>query len=240
MEDSIKDFGLKILREKVLVIRDIAGGEKPFLYSSGNWGPGYAMVKGLVGKKWLLKELIAALAKKVTLAAPKLDFIAANATGGMVPGWVLSEELQRHENLFRPVPYVYVRGTRKKGGHGELITGIENNDLVAKRNNALVVEELVNFAETTCNSAEELRTAGYEVTHAACILFYDNPVANKRLADTNLNLIRLITLPEILEVAESEKTHPPHVIADYREFLANPKAWQDKYGFKKVESGGTQ
>lgn len=234
-----KALALKILQEKAVVIRDVDGGEKPFLYSSGNWGPGYCMIKGLVGKKWLMKELVWALSAMVAKAAPKLEFVAANATGGMVPGWMLSEDLEMDTRLNRPVPYVYVRGTRKKGGHGELVTGIANNDLIGRGQRALVVEELVNFAETTCNSAEALRELGYEVTHAACILFYDNPVAIQRLKDTGIELIHLLTLPEILDVAEQKKTHAPHVIQSYRDFLADPKGWQDKRGLKVVPTGGT-
>ncbi len=237
-----KALALKILQEKAVVIRDVDGGEKPFLYSSGNWGPGYCMIKGLVGKKWLMEDLVHNLAIKVAAAAPKIEFVAANATGGMVPGWILSNHLERKKplGLDRPVPYVYVRGTRKKGGHGELVTGIENNDLIGHGQRALVVEELVNFAETTCNSAEALRELGYEVTHAACILFYDNPVAKQRLKDTGVELIYLLTLPEILAVAEAEKTHAPHVIQSYRDFLADPKGWQAQRGLKLVASGGTQ
>lgn len=228
----------RLLEAKAMIIRDVDGGEEPFLYSSGNHGPGYVTVKGKVGQKSIIIPLTYQLAVKVAEAFPDLDFVAGNVSGGVVPGWILSEALERF--LGKSVPFVYIRDTRKKGGMKELITGIENNPEISSGSNGLVVEELVNFAETTCNGAVALRAAGCQVTHAACILFYGNPISIKSLQDTKLEMIYHFTLRELLDVAEEYGTHPKRLIDAYREFLADPLGWQAKRGLEPVKDGGTR
>jgi orotate phosphoribosyltransferase len=227
-----------LLRVNALAIRDIDAGEEPFLYSSGMKGPGYVMVKGQVSNRYELNYLVRGLAEEVARVSSDIDFIAANATGGMIPGWILAEELS--EILSREIPYIYVRGSRKKGGHKELLTGIENNPAIKVGSTALVVEELVNFAETTCNSAVALREAGYVVKNAACILSYGHDATRQKLSDHGVELIHLLSLDELLTDAEASGMFPPHVVADYRDFLKGPQAWMSKRGLLRDEGGGTQ
>jgi orotate phosphoribosyltransferase len=231
-------IALEILNAKAVDIRDVDNGEKPFLYASGNWGPGYVSVKNLVGRKAIIKLLAQNLAIKISEKAPNLDFIAGNVTGGVIPAWLLSEYLGAI--LGRTVPFVYIRETRKKGGQKELITGIKDNPEIPSGANGLVVEELVNFAQTTCNGADALREVGYEVTNATCILFYNNPEAIKALQAENIEMVYLITLPQLLEVAEKHKTHSAKAINSYRDFLKDPLGWQAKRGLEPVKEGGTK
>lgn len=244
---SVDEIALMILEAKAVEIRDVDAGEKPFLYSSGNWSPGYVSIKGLVGRKKIIKILTHQLALRVAERVPRvgfilssidIDFVAGNVTGGMIPGWLLSEELEKI--LGETVPFVYIRGLRKKGGQKERITGIANNPEIPPGANGLVVEELVNFAQTTCNGAIALREAGYKSTHAATILFYNNPVAIKALKEHKVEMIYLLTLPELLEVAEEHHTHSQRAIDGYRDFLKDPLGWQAKRGLKPVEEGGTR
>lgn len=227
-----------IIDANAVDVHDVEGGEQPFLYSSGNWGPGYVMIKGLVGRKHIIKLLSQRLAELVAELAPDIDFVAGNVTGGLVPGWVLSEFLELE--FGRTVPFVYVRDTRKKGGQREQITGIANNPEISKGWKGLVVEELVNFAETTCNSAEVLRGEGYLVTHAACILSYENPEAEKKLREHTIELISLLSLPKVLHVADYCNLKPKAALRQYREFLANPLGWQKKMGLEPVVERGTK
>jgi orotate phosphoribosyltransferase len=235
---STAELAGAVLDAGAVEIRDVDGGSPPFLYSSGNWGPGYVSIKGLVGQKPLLKLLCEQLA--VTVERTMGDgtgFVAGNATGGMIPGWLLSEYLSEFHG--RAIPFVYVRETRKKGGQQELITGIASNPMIRPGANALIVEELVNFAETTCNSATALRDAGFTVSHAACILAYDNIDSRTALGRSNVRLIALLTLPSLLDVALSSGRVAPHAVQSYRDFLENPTAWQKQRGLKPVARGGT-
>lgn len=231
---EIRNVPLKVTNEE---IETLPREKQPFLYASGNWGPGYVMIKGLVGRKKTIKLLIKQLAIKVAREIPRLDFVAGNVTGGIIPGWQLSEEL---ELLFgKTIPFVYIREARKKGGQKELITGITGNPEIPPGANGLVVEELVNFAQTTCNSADILREAGYVVNYAATILFYDNPEAIRILQECRIEMIYLLTLPELLTVAEKHLIFSQQAIESYREFLTNPLEWQMTKGLRPVERGGT-
>lgn len=218
-------------------IRDLSReGEEPFLYSSGWRGPGYLLVKGLVGQKEALKHLVGELAERLVESGvtQRFDFVAGNATGGMVPGWILSEVLELR--LGHQVPYVYVRNTRKIGGTREYVTGHQNSPDISPGDRALVFEELVNFAETTGNSAVVLREEGFAVTEAATLFYYANPEADERLAATGLTMTYLATLPEFLNVVEQESLFPKKAIADYRDYFADPIRWNHRRGFEKEES----
>lgn len=221
-----------IIEAGAVEIRDVDAGEEPFLYSSGNYGPGYVMIKGLVGQERVFKTLTEQLALRIVDKNVNFDFIAANATGGMVPGYQLREDLQRLTG--RKIPYVYVRNTRKLGGHNDIVTGAANNPEISKGDTALVVEELVNFSQTTANSAIALREEGYPVHSAATILYYANPQALERLAENDINLYSLTTLPILLEVGLQEGFFSPGAIASYRDFLKDPKGWQAVRGIQPV------
>ena len=226
MVDKLEEIGLKIIRAGGLEIRDVDSGEEPFLYSSGNHGPGYVMIKGLVGQPSVLEYLTGQLASKMlTLGVDReFDFIAGNATGGMVPGWQLRNDLELLTG--REIPYVYVRETRKIGGHKEHITGDRNNPLINIDDRALVFEELVNFAETTTNSAKVLREAGYRADVAGTILNYQNPKAQRSLDEAGVRLTYLIGLPDLIDVAESTRSFKREAVQSYRDFLTDPVKWQ--------------
>lgn len=237
-EKIIEEAILKVLEAKAVEIRDVDAGQEPFLYASGNWGPGYVSIKNLVGREKIIRLLTQSLVMRVAERASQLNFVAGNVTGGVIPGWLLSEYLE--PLLKRTVPFVYIREARKKGGQKELITGIANNPEIQPGANGLVVEELVNFAQTTCNGADTLREAGYTVTHAACILFYNNPKAVEALQEAGIEMVYLFTLPELLEIAEQNRTHSQKAIDGYREFLKDPLGWQAKRGLEPVKEGGTK
>mgnify|MGYP001560947472 CR=1 FL=1 len=224
-----------LVESKAGNIRDLSDPEqKAYQYSSGWFGPGYLLVKGLVGKRSILKALVEELAWRILDSGvlARIDFVAANATGGMVPGWILAEKLDATAG--RHIPYVYVRNTRKIGGTQEYVTGHQNNPEVQPGMRALVFEELVNFAETTCNSARVLRDEGFVVIDAATIFYYANPEADKALAELGVTMTHLVSLPEFLDVAEEERLFPARAIRDYREYLDDPIAWNKARGFEQV------
>ena len=111
----------QLIRHKVLKIIDVDKGEAPFLYSSGNYGPGYIMIKGLVGHQHIWRLLVRQFALKIK-TIHDFDFIAGLVTGGVPPSLLLRDYLQSLQQ--REIGYVYIRGTRKQGGMKEQVTGI--------------------------------------------------------------------------------------------------------------------
>lgn len=227
----------EMVRARALVIRDIAGGEETFVYSSKHRGPGYLMIKGLVSQRELLRLMVRLTAAKVADEFPDIEYVSGNATGGMIPAYVLAERLSV---LFgRDIPYVYVRNTRKIGGHGEYITGDKNNDFFQPGRRGLVFEELVNFAQTTTNSALVQRDAGYDVRHAATFVSYDHAPARELLSMNGITMMHLMTVADILSAAEDvlEK----RLVDDFRAYLTDPISWQLAHGItppKKEDDNG--
>ena len=237
-EVSAFDAGKLIIDAGAFEIRDVDNGEAPFFYSSGFWGPGYAMIKGLVSSPHVLNLLVNQLALKLIDSGKEFDFVSANVTGGMVPGAYLRNhyELKTGKN----VPLVYIRNTRdisglgKVGGHFENITGTKTGKNVVQGMTGLIVEELVNFANSTGNAGIILRQAGYKVNDSVSILFYNNPNAMKLLKELNLNYTYVIALPELISVAEETNLYTQEGIDTYRAFLKDPAKWQEEKGLTRV------
>jgi len=101
---EIRTIPLKVTNEEVKsLLREV----QPFLYASGNWGPGYVSIKGLVAQGGIMIPLVKRQAHQIKEKELIVDFVAGNITGGVIPGWLLSQELG--------VSFVYVGGTRKRG-----------------------------------------------------------------------------------------------------------------------------
>jgi orotate phosphoribosyltransferase len=98
-----------------------------------------------------------------------------------------------------------------------------------------VVEELVNFGETTTNSLNMLRTLGFVGNQAATLLHYDHAEANNRLAANGITLTHLTTLPNLLAVAVENGHHTADAVASYKEFLQDPAEWQRVRGIQPKE-----
>lgn len=222
-QDKIEASKL-IIETSSICIRDVDNGEEPFVYSSGNRGPGYIMIKGLVGNPICFQKLCMLLSNNIYESKIDFDFINGNVTGGMIPAWQLRSNLS--QILSREIPYCYLRGSRKKGGHNELITGIYENPLIKLSQHVLIVEELVNYGQTTANAVQVFRDHGYKCTHACCILSYDHKETNSLLKQMNVELLSLITLPELLEIAESLNLIPHNLINSYKKFIQDPVEWQ--------------
>ena len=214
----------KIIESKAITIRDVDNGESPFIYSSGNQGPGYIMIKGLCGQPKVMHYLIDKLADKVSKICPSVDYIDGNVTGGVISGWELRNKLSTKLN--RDIPFVYLRGSRKRGGHDELITGIHNNPLIKKGMEVIVVEELVNYGTTTVNAVEVFRNHGYIVNYAATVLSYNHKHTQERLKKNNITLIPLITLDRLLEVALQNNLFKKELVDSYTNFLHDSTKWQ--------------
>ena len=224
---KLESILLQMLKSQILEIRDLSAGEKPFIYTSHNFGPGYVSIKDLVGNKQLIKLLCKKLTKKILLQATEPEFIAGNVTRGVIPAWLISEYLEK--SLNKQMPFVYIRKNTKDYQKYTLITGLKNNSQIRIGANCLIVEELVNFGHTICTSAELLRNTGYKVTNAACILFYNNPESTKALKNAQIQITYLFTLPELLQTAAKYKIYPENLISDYKQFLKNPATWQKKH-----------
>jgi orotate phosphoribosyltransferase len=229
MDPKIQSFIRSMFEFGRIEIRDVDGGQKPFLYSTKNHGPGYVDVKGGIGIDEFFEPAVELLAEIIVRDQVPVDVIVGMMSGGALPGYRLKQHLQAR--LGKRIVYIYQRGARKEGGHGELDTGDRNNPFVSDGCHVIIVEELVNFAGTTTNGVLYERTKGRVVDHAATILFYKNPVAIKRLETNNIALHWVITLPEVLDIGLSEGYITQSLFDQYLAFLRDPKSWNESRGY---------
>jgi len=232
MERKKRNVMELILKSGGVEIRDVDNGEEPFLYSSKNHGPGYIDIKGRVGFDEVFEPMVDLLADKLVADKVQFDLIVGMMTGGSMPGYRLKQIMS--ERLKKRIVYIYQRGARKVGGHKELDTGDRNNPYILPGCQALVIEELVNFAETTTNGVlYEREEKKRRVDDAGTILFYQNPIAIERLKRHKINLHWIIGLrDDLLPFAAKEGFFSEEVVNGYLEFLDNPKDWNLKRGFK--------
>lgn len=228
---TAKKFLMWLLWEfRRISIRNVKAGQEPFLYSTKNMGPGYVDIKGSVGFDAYFSPMIELLVDVlIEHGVTDIELIVGMMTGGAMPGYRLKQLLEKR--LGRRIRYVYQRGARKEGGHGELDTGDRDNPFILPGCKTLVCEELVNFAGTTTNGVKYERSKGRIVEHAACILFYENPVAIQKLRDNKITLHYVIGLPELLEFGLANDFTTEDLVEQYREFLADPKLWNESRGY---------
>ncbi len=221
-----------LIKSGGVVIRDVDNGAEPFLYSSGNYGPGYIDVKGRCAIPIWIEACASTLAMKMVNKNAIPNVITGNATGGMIASWELNRKLS---NLIgKELPYFYLRGTRKVGGHQELVTGEKSR---LKPNLITTVgEELVNYAGTTTEAARYLRERHHlTVNHGTSFLNYDHAGTRAALEAAGVEAIYLFTLSQVLDVGVKEEVLQRGPVEKYREFLDNPSGWMKARGLTKKE-----
>lgn len=228
-----------IIKSGGLEIRDLSKGEEPFLYSSGNCGPGYVDIKGMIGFDEIFEPMVEGLAFKLLEDKISFDFIIGIMTGGALPAYRLKQILEKKLIKYSPfpgftckIPYAYMRNAQKAGGHKEYITGNRNNPYIQKGMTALIMEEIVNFAESVSKTVVIAREEGYLIKDIATIVYYNNPVANGCLKNLNVKVHYVFLLSDLINIAEEMKIFSQEAINDYRDFLKNPEGWNYRRGFK--------
>jgi len=134
-----------ILRANAMEIRDIDGGEKPFLYASGWSGPGYILIKAMVSQDFF-RRLTLLLAIKLAPKATNATFVAGNVTGGVIPGWLLSQYLELLLNW--EMQFLYVKGTRFRGEVAEnpvMVVNKKHLERMAQGLSVAAIETLPNI-----------------------------------------------------------------------------------------------
>lgn len=233
MLDSMHTALVKtLIQSGGVVIRDVDNGEEPFLYSSGNYGPGYIDVKGRCAFPTWVETCATVLATKMVNCNAIPHVITGNATGGMIASWALNRKLSHL--IGKELPYFYLRGTRKVGGHRELVTG---EKLILKPGLvATVGEELINYAGTTTEAARYLRDRHrLIVRYGTSFLNYDHAATRVALEAAGVEAIYLFTLSDVLDVGVKEGLLKSGPVEKYREFLANPSGWMNARGLTKKE-----
>jgi len=146
------------------------------------------------------------------------DTIAGGETAGIPYAAFLSNKLNK--------PMIYIR--KKPKGFG-INKQIEGN--FEKNQNVILVEDLATDGGSKITFVKALREAGLKVKDIFVIFYYDIfDFKLSELSKMNVKLHSLCTWNDIINYVETEKIFNESEILNLKEFLSDPKIWQEKYG----------
>lgn len=203
----------RILAEKLLQISAVKlRPNNPFTWASGWNSPIYTDNRTTLSFPDVRNFIKVELSRIVLEHFSDADAIAGVATGAIAMGALVADSLG--------MPYAYIRSTPKDHGLENLIEG--NLRPGAK---VVVIEDLVSTGGSSLKAVEALRNAGYEVAGMTCIFTYGFPIANKRFADANVNLVPLCDYNTMIDVAVSTDYVHQSDVETLRKWRENPGAW---------------
>jgi len=141
------------------------------------------------------------------------DLIAAVATGGIPYGVLVADRLK--------LPFIYVRGEKKKYGMGKQIEGEFN---AGKR--VVLIEDHISTGGSSLNAIHALREEGLKLITLLSIMTYGFEIAESNFREENVIHESLCNLDIVLDVALQKEvisqTDKDRII----EFRKSPKDWK--------------
>ncbi len=203
----------KLLAEKLLHISAIKlQPESPFVWASGWNSPIYTDNRVVLSYPDVRNFIKVELARNILEHYPEANAIAGVATGAIAIGAIVADVLG--------LPYVYVRSTPKDHGLENMIEGN-----LKPGSKVVVIEDLVSTATSSLKAVEAIEMAGCDPIGMACIFNFEFPEAVKRVSDSNLSLVSLLTYNEMLEVASEIDYITPTELETLQQWREDPSAW---------------
>jgi orotate phosphoribosyltransferase len=181
---------------------------QPFTFASGLRSPIYCDNRILLGDVAARRIVIRSFAAHCTDAS----VVSGPATGG-IPwvAWVAE---------MNGIPMAYVRSAAKGHGRGRQVEGA-----AVGGQRIVLLEDTVSTGESALQAAAAIRAEGGVVMRCVCIFTWGWRETTARFAATDLDLVPLATLADVLEVAQ----HTGRLTADERTMIeawaANPQGW---------------
>ncbi len=181
---------------------------QPFTFASGLCSPIYCDNRILLGDVAARRIVIRSFAAHCTDAS----VVSGPATGG-IPwvAWVAE---------MNGIPMAYVRSAAKGHGRGRQIEGA-----AVGGQRIVLLEDTVSTGESALQAATAIRAEGGVVMRCVCIFTWGWRETTARFAATDLDLVALATLADVLEVAQ----HTGRLTADERTMIeawaVNPQGW---------------
>ena len=196
--------------------------EDPFVLTSGLTSPVYIDCRRLISfprARGKLMDMGAALIEEA-IGFESIDIVAGGETAGIPFAAWIADRLM--------LPMAYVRKKPKGVGRGSRIEGqIISGDRV------LLVEDLTTDGGSKISFVDGIRDAGGECAHTFVIFHYGIfPKGIETLADHGIKLHALATWWDVVACAEEEGYFDTEALTEVRNFLNNPKEWQDAHPAK--------
>jgi orotate phosphoribosyltransferase len=181
---------------------------KPFTFASGLRSPIYCDNRILLGNVTARRVVIS----NFTAHCADASVVAGPATGGIPWAAWVAEMIG--------IPMAYVRSAAKGHGRGRQVEGA-----AVGGQRIVLLEDTVSTGESALQAAAAIRAEGGVVVRCVCIFTWGWRETTARFAATDLDLVPLATLADVLEVAQ----HTGRLTADERTMIeawaANPQGW---------------
>ncbi|MBF0708384.1 orotate phosphoribosyltransferase [Alkalihalobacillus hwajinpoensis] len=160
----------------------------PFTWSSGLLSPIYCDNRLTLSYPKVRKEIARGLATMVKEKYPDAEVIAGTATAGIPHAAWVSDVLD--------LPMVYVRGSAKGHGKGNVIEGkVDDGQKV------VVIEDLVSTGGSAIDAVKQLQSAGANVLGVAAIFTYGMKKGAEQFAAERIAWETLTNFDELLTSA---------------------------------------
>lgn len=161
---------------------------QPFTWSSGLLSPIYCDNRLTLSYPRVRKEIAEGLVAIIRNHYPEAEVIAGTATAGIPHAAWVSDHLD--------LPMVYVRGSAKGHGKGNVIEG-----KVSKGQKVVVIEDLISTGGSAIDAVKQLQYAGAEVLGVAAIFTYGMEKGREQFAAEQIAWHALTTFDELLTSA---------------------------------------
>jgi len=211
MEISQKTIAEQLLQIKAIKLQVT----NPFTWASGWKSPIYCDNRKSLSYPNLRKQITNEFAQVINSYYPDTEVIAGVATGAIAWGVLLAEALN--------LPFIYVRSSKKGHGLSNQIEGDFKPQL-----KVTVIEDLVSTGKSSLEAVRALRQAGAKITGMAAIFSYGFPIAAKKFAEENCQLITLSNYNSLLDEALKTNYIAATDLKVLQAWRNSPETWQSK------------
>ena len=187
---------------------------EPFTWTSGIQSPIYCDNRMLYSHPAARSYVVDALAMRVKNLHIPADIVAGTATAAI--GWaaLVADRLS--------LPFVYVRSKPKEHGAKKRIEGDLKPD-----QHIVVIEDLISTGGSSISTVEALREEGKGiVTDIVSIFSYDFAAAKEQALAANVHLHPIVTLADLLQVAENQNRLNLEEVREVVRFVKEPQHWR--------------
>ena len=203
----------KLLAEKLLQISAIKlQPQNPFVWGSGWNSPIYNDNRRILSYPDIRNFVKVEFARQILEHYPEVEAVAGVAMGAIAIGGIVADTLG--------LPYVYVRDTPKDHG---LENSIEGN--LKPGTKVVVIEDLVSTGASSLKTVELLQNYGCDVVGMTCLFNYKFPVAAKRFAEADIDLVALCDYSTMIEVARDMDYLDEADVETLRVWREDPASW---------------
>ncbi len=191
---------------------------KPFLYSSGLYGPIYCDNRLILSYPKARSLITQALKQKFIERGYTETVIAGIATGSIAIAALLAQALN--------LPMIYIRSSAKTHGKMKAVEGH-----FERGQNVLLIEDLITTGKSALTAAQAAIEEGATIQTCCSIFSYDLPIASTNFLQAHIKIDPLCTLECLLDAAKNLGLLSDQDFKSLKAWQKDPAAWSAKQTF---------